>query len=53
MEIHLVSVKIGVVGVAVGVVHVDCFFLTKHVGLVGHHGWLVEGGLTVDEEVVT
>ena len=52
VHVHLVTVEIGVVGVAVGVVHAQCLLSWQYSGAVTHHGRLVECGLTVHDDNV-
>lgn len=52
MNVHLVTVKIGVVGVAVSIVHPDCLLFRQDPAPVGHYAGLVEGRLPVDKQGV-
>lgn len=50
--IHLVSIEVSIVGLAVGIVKAQDFFLRQNVGTVGLDGGPVQGGLSVQEENV-
>ena len=53
VQVHFVTVKVSVVGVAIGVVHAEGLFVGEHAHPMGHHGWLVEGWLAVHEDNIT
>lgn len=53
MEIHLISVEIGVVRVTIGIVHMNRPFFAQDADFMGHHTRLVESRLAIDEEVIT
>ncbi|KAI3487069.1 hypothetical protein L1887_49105 [Cichorium endivia] len=50
MHVHLVTVEIGVVRVAVCVVHADRLLADEDAGLVGHHRGTMQRGLSVEQK---
>lgn len=54
VTVDLVSVEVGIVGVAVGVMHPDGLvaWVAKHANAMGHDSRLVESRLTVHEHTV-
>lgn len=50
--VHLVSIKVGVVGLAVGIVEPQDFLLGQDAGAMRLDGGPVQGGLSVQEENV-
>lgn len=52
VNVHLVPVKISVVGVAVGVVHSDGLLLWQYAASMSHDTGLVQGGLSIHEQWV-
>jgi hypothetical protein len=52
MQVHFVAIEIGVVTVAVGVMHADGLFFGEHSGDMGHQRGLVECGLAIEQEHV-
>jgi hypothetical protein len=53
MHIHFISIEIGVVGVAVGVVHANRFFTRQDTNSVTHDRRLVECRLSVHQDDIT
>jgi hypothetical protein len=52
MHVHFVTIEIGVVGVAVGVVHANRFLARQHSDSVTHDGGFVERRLPVHQNHV-
>jgi uncharacterized membrane protein len=50
MQVHLIAIKISVIGITVRIVHADGLLLRKNTGYVGHDGWLMEGWLSVHKQ---
>ena len=50
VNVHLIAVKISVVGVAVGVVHSDCLLLWQYATSMSHDTGLVQGGLPIHKQ---
>jgi hypothetical protein len=53
VHVHLVTVEVGIVGVAVGVVHANGFFPWQNPNSVTHDGGLVERRLPVHQDHIT
>lgn len=47
MGIHLISIKVGIIGLAVGIVESQHFLFRQDAGVVGLDGGSVQGGLSV------
>jgi len=52
MHVHLITIKISIVGVAIGVVHTQRLLAGENTRNVSHHGRLVECGLAVHDHNV-
>lgn len=50
--IHLVSIEVSIIGLAVGIVEPQDFLLGQNAGVVGLDGGSVQGGLSVQQEDV-
>ena len=53
MHVHLVSVEISVVCIAVGIVHSNCFLAWQDSCSVAHYGGLVKSWLTIHQNYIT
>lgn len=52
MHIHLVTVEVGIVRVAIGVVHANRFLTAQHFDTVTHHTRFVQRRLTIENDNV-
>lgn len=52
MHVHLVSIKVCIVGIAIGIVHADSLFASQDLGSMTHHTGFVERRLSVEDEDV-
>ncbi len=53
MHVHLISIEISIVGVAVSIVHSQSVLVLQDNDSVGHDAGPVESGLAIHEHVVT
>ena len=52
MDVHLITIKIGIVSVAVSIMHPDRLLLGQNSAPMSHDTWLVKSRLSVDKKRV-